>query len=791
MIAIDKQALSTILQMAQEPIITVSEHYLISDINLCAEHKFPIKKNQIIGTFLTSYCSNDDLNKLTHASLEQITLLIKKKQYSCYALIVCEEQSKAKAKTDFGEQKPLQKHDRSNPNDTMDNFDYLESIISEIPVSVYWMNRDYVYLGCSNSMAELFNLPSRHDIVGKTYADLYDKKSAAFYKKSDKSVMENGISLSIEEPLYQPDGTKLVYLSNKVPLHGPDGTIIGMLGISTNITERKKMEMDLKLAKEAAEAADRAKTEFIANMGHDIRTPLTGVIGMAELLENALDNIEHKTEAHIIHESGEELLAMLNDILDDAKAGSFNDGRLHQKLFNLYECIDDLIKLERPTTTTKHLGLFVEIDKAIPQKIIGDRKKIQRILLNLLGNSIKFTQSGHITVKVQCVEQNNEMIKMKFSVSDTGIGIPQEFQDKVFDRFFRSTPSYKGVYKGHGLGLHIARTYVHLLGGQITLISKEGVGSTFQFDLQCQTATEKSISSLSQKNEDNSTPSPTPKINKPPAPLPYCLLIEDNATALRVLESLVSKAGCRYLSATNGEDALDLIKSTHFDLIITDIGLPGISGTDFCSLVRSWEKEYNLDPHPIVGLTGHARDTAYKECIASGMNDVFTKPANAALIQKLIDTYSTNLSIPITEPEDTVYKDPGADLPATEEDLFQLEQFELLHIEEGIKNCGGNESLFKNMLYLMVTNEIPSDLEQMKLAFSKQDFTSIEKLAHKIKGGSVYLGLRRMKYACQYVERYWKTGQRELFEELYFQAVSTIGETSTYIEDWLRRMPHE
>ena len=135
----------------------------------------------------------------------------------------------------------------------------------------------------------------------------------------------------------------------------------------------------------------------------------------------------------------------------------------------------------------------------------------------------------------------------------------------------------------------------------------------------------------------------------------------------------------------------------------------------------------------------------------------------------------------------TIYKPSGVDLPATEADLFQLDHFELLQIEEGITNCGGNKLLFRDMLSLMVSKEIPSDLEQMKLAFSKQDFTSIEKLAHKIKGGCVYLGLIRMKYACQYIERYWKTGQRELFEALYYQAVSTIEETITYIEGWLQR----
>lgn len=769
MITLDRQALSMILHMAQEPIIVVSEQFIITEMNHCAEKAF--KKNQLLNSPLSRFCSVEEQNKLTSHTLEQINLLLKNEKFSCFALLISDEPHDAITRDHFKEREHLPKHSGSNPNHSKNTFDFLESIISAIPVSVYWMNTDYVYLGCSNSMAVLLNLPSRQDIIGKTYADLYDKKSAAFYRKSDKAVIEKGISLSLEEPLFQPDGTKLIYLSKKVPLHNNKGEIIGMLGISTNITQRKEMEVDLKLAKEAAEAADRAKTEFIANMGHDIRTPLSGVIGMAELLENSLIDVAHKAEAHIIHDSGEELLSLLNDILDDVKAGNINDGELHPTPFDLYQCIDDLIKLERPTTTAKHLGLNLEMDKSIPRTIISDRKKIQRILLNLLGNAIKFTHSGQITVNIKCLERKNETIKIQFSVSDTGIGIPQEFQDKVFDRFFRYTPSFKGIYKGHGLGLHIARTYVQLLGGQISLVSKEGVGSTFQFDLECNIAKEDLFLQLSQKIADPVSPLTSQKTSA----LPCCLLVEDNLTALMVLESIVTKAGCIYLSATNGEDAFNLIKVHHFDLILTDIGLPGISGTEFSSLVREWEKEHNKTPQPIIGLTGHARDAAYTECITSGMNDVYTKPANLDLIKTLIDTYFATSAKP------QVLKHLETEK--------ELEHFALFHPEEGIISCGNNKSLFRDMLHLLISKEIPSDLEQMKYALSKDDWSSIEKLAHKMKGSSVYLGLIRMQHACQYIELYLKSGQRDLLDKLYQQTIHTINATSVYIKKWLENNP--
>lgn len=168
--------------------------------------------------------------------------------------------------------------------------------------------------------------------------------------------------------------------------------------------------------------------------------------------------------------------------------------------------IENLIKLESPTTTVKHLELNYHIDVNVPRYLVCDRKKIHRILLNLLGNAIKFTESGQISIQVKCLERTPSNVHLQFGVSDTGIGIPIELQDKVFDRFFRVNPSYKGVYKGHGLGLHIAHAYVSLLGGHITLESKENVGTTFYFDLNCKIGDDQDLISKDQSILDDMPP---------------------------------------------------------------------------------------------------------------------------------------------------------------------------------------------------------------------------------------------------------------------------------------------
>jgi len=349
MVLMNEHELLKLIQLTEEPFFLVSNNHIIIEINQSAEKKLGLKKSHIIGSLLSTWCSNDDLQRLCPSALERVTLKKGKISLVCYVAVIEEPVQNS---PDFCMEKIFINQEK---------YKYLEAIIGEVPVSVYWMNTDYIYLGCSNNMAQLLGLGSRHDIVGKTYADLYDKKSAAVYKKTDASVIEQGISLSEEEPLYFADGTKKIYLSKKVPLHDEQRTIIGMLGISTDITERKKMEEELHIAKEKAEAANIAKTEFIANMSHDIRTPLTGVIGMSELLEHTLQNPEDKEKAHLLHDSGEELLHMLNEILDDVRAGNLRETDVKDGSFDLHQCIRDLIRLERPATSLKGLQLKADI----------------------------------------------------------------------------------------------------------------------------------------------------------------------------------------------------------------------------------------------------------------------------------------------------------------------------------------------------------------------------------------------------------------------------------------------
>lgn len=271
--------------------------------------------------------------------------------------------------------------------------------------------------------------------------------------------------------------------------------------------------------------------------------------------------------------------------------------------------------------------------------------------------------------------------------------------------------------------------------------------------------------------------------NKPASPLnpPCMLLVEDNPVALRLLESIVTRAGCKYISAVNGERALELAKTTHFDCIVSDIALPGISGSTLTHFIRTWEQQENRPPVPIIGLTAQALNTTKEECLQSGMNTVFQKPMNFQVMQTIMNQFITHSDLP----------DPlqarmqlHSDLPPDEDQLFELDHFPVFDVATGLMNLG-TEAVFKEVVKLLVTRAIPEDKANMQQAYAGKNWERIESLAHKMKGGAVYCGTLRMQYACQYLERCRKAGQLSLLERLYHQLIEVLDETEQSINSWL------
>lgn len=562
----------------------------------------------------------------------------------------------------------------------------------------------------------------------------------------------------------------------------------GMLALAAvrDISKQKELEQQLFNQNKELELQNRLKTEFLANMSHDIRTPLTGVVGMSKLLEEKVEDANQKQYAQWLGESGKQVLNMLNVILDTVSAESVNEATLREEPFELHQVVQEILQLIRPSTITKGIELKTQIDENAPPCLISDHLKLRRILLNLMGNAIKFTKAGHITIEVKLLKRMKAHVLLHFAVADTGMGIPYELQDKVFDKFFRGTPSRKGLYRGHGLGLHIASSYANLLGGEILLTSKPGEGTTFYFDLLMKTAKNNSHQNNKEKLNASLPHAETP--NKIYHNAPKLLLIEDNHIALLTLEHIVSQGGFSYRSARDGESALELVKNEVFDLIITDLGLPGLSGLELTKEIRWYEKEHQRIPVPIIGLTGHDENKIKAQCLEAGLNDALTKPLNPESLEKIKSIYlAPTQPDKSPSPQNTTNLTSG--LPEAEDELFKLDAFPLLNTQSALASMGNDADLLNKTLTFMIEQELPNDIKALEMAYASGEWNTIEKLAHKMKGGLVYCGAFKLVHACQYLEQYHKTEQVKFLEPLYKQLCEVIEETQSSMNQWVKKQP--
>jgi PAS domain S-box-containing protein len=662
-----------------------------------------------------------------------------------------------------------------------------KTILTSLPGHVYWKDKEGRYLGCNSQQAADLNLNSVDEIIGKTDYDFSPKEQADQFHSIDQKVMLEGKEIEAEEQI-TIKGQPVIVLTRKIPLFTRDGIVIGVLGISFDISDRKTQEQELQDAKNRAEIANIAKTEFLNNMRHDIRTPLSGIVGFSEILKIESNELRIKEYADNLIASSHALLSLMDEVLEAVRV-SAGEIPLIKKTFNLYETIEHVINLYLAKAHEKHLNLILELDEQLPQFVLGDKIRFHRIALELVGNALNFTDVGHVTVNVTLARETERHFIIQLKVSDSGIGIPKSRQDEIYIQFKRLTPSYQGTYKGAGLGLYVVKQFIDELNGEISVESEARDGTVFT----CVIPLQKPLLSVSSDTNHNSTIEIEKKFMSPIThkhdTLPSninnttqskILVVEDNVIAQTVAKTLLNAMSCSVELAPDGATAIDLFEKNQFDLIFMDIGLgEGMDGYEVTHYIRT---KSNTSHHiPIIALTAHGGMESKQRCIEAGMDAVLTKPLTQAhaidILKSFIPARKTVKSAETTKNR--------LDLPDDDEELFQLNQFPLLDEQEALKNCGTHEMLIE--LLTLMSSDLLSDLEQLNHAFTQQDYPQVEKIAHKIKGGAVYVGTIRMKYACQYVERYWKSEQRELFDALYHQAVITIQETYRFIKEWLQK----
>jgi PAS domain S-box-containing protein len=503
------------------------------------------------------------------------------------------------------------------------------------------------YLFVNDSFCRMFGF-EREFIVGRNF------KASMGAERADKLLELYTRVYTTGEPVksfeYQvfPKNSPTRYVEQSLSLErDADGKPVAFLAISRDCTARKEAEFEAARAREAAEAANRAKSEFLANMSHEIRTPMNGIIGMTELALDTTLTAYQEDCLNTVRISAESLMTILNDLLDFSKIES-RKLTLEAVRFVLADVIGEALKPLAASARQKGIKLLCDVAPDLPASVVGDPVRLKQIVINLIGNAIKFTDQGQVVLSIREESRGVDSIHMHFSVRDTGIGISADKHAAIFEAFHQADGSTTRRFGGTGLGLAISSTLVALMDGRIWVESEPGVGSAFHFTAAFKRAAEgDAVADTSRRagsralivNDDDHDNADSHQISVPPAAGPQpspvrpaaVLVAEDNVVNQRVVSGLLLRRGHRVVMVSDGQEAVAATERELFDIVLMDVQMPGMGGFEATAAIRARERETGQHVR-IVAMTAHAMNGDRERCLAAGMDGYLSKPIDSRLL---------------------------------------------------------------------------------------------------------------------------------------------------------------
>lgn len=561
-------------------------------------------------------------------------------------------------------------------------------------------------------------------------------------------------------------------------LSNGDGSPMGYAVLLLDVTDTKHYVDDLIDMRQKADMANSAKSDFLANMSHEIRTPMNAITGFAELCLRE-KNYQYAAD---IKAAAKNLIAIINDILDISKIES---GKLElvTSVYSVEDMLNDVISLVYVQLDGKSgIEFKIDIDKRLPKKLFGDEVRIKQILINLLGNAVKFTKAGHIGLSVREISRNGDMSSIMIKVTDTGIGIKREDMSKLFSNFQQVDTKKNREIEGTGLGLSITKNLVEMMNGTITVDSDYGKGSTFTVVIQQKIEDSSHISVEAAK----AAPANEEKNTVLYAPDAKVLIVDDNKVNLKVTAQLLSQYGIKCATADSGKKAIQMVRSAYYDLVFMDHMMPELDGVDTTKMIRSQGDAYSKGL-PIIALTANAVSGAKEMFLESGLNDFISKPIQLPQLEKVLAKWLPAKLVSYIEAKKPVSNyDESLDLlgiievPTESEAAEQADEFLIpnVDVKAGLALCGGSAEAYIAVMKTFVETAEESILRIENFAQNRnyKDYTTE---VHGLKSSSLSIGAKELSEMARQLEM---AGRREDYRQIMYETPTLIARYTDVVE---------